>query len=183
MLRFRLSCAALFLSFLAGCAVPPQGDGTAATETTASTESESEVMNELAAVRADELSERFEAVARRMRAICVSPENKAYFRKTGCLPNDITDEMTRDKTSITAEQKRAAENVFKRTHELNEQTRDLMFRTGIPEYMDQAIYSRTHTDPLIRNLQSRLLSREITWGEYNAERRALAEESTAERDD
>ena len=71
-------------------------------------------------------------------------------------------------------EKRAAEQVFNATHTLNEETRDLMLKSGIPSYMDEAIESRRTIDPAVKDLQNRLLSGKITWGEYNRERRDLA---------
>ena len=52
--------------------------------------------------------------------------------------------------------------------------------------IDQAEGSRRRTDPLIEDLQNRLLSGQITWGQYNSERRSLADrarEDAASRQD
>lgn len=174
----RLLVAALFIGTLAGCAVPPP----AQIEQAPAPEPDP-VVEEHEHRALDALSDRFEAVGVRMRAICVSPENRAYFNKTACLPSGITEEMTKDTSRITKAQKRAAEQVFRATHELNEETRDLMLKSGIPSYMDDAIESRRTIDPAIKDLQNRLLSGKITWGEYNRERRELAARSAESHHD
>ncbi len=166
----RLLVAALFIGTLAGCAVPPPAPET---EQPAVVEADP-VVDEQEHRALDALSDRFEVVGVRMRAICVSPENRAYYNKTACLPSGITEAMLKDTSRITKAQKRAAEQVFNATHTLNEETRDLMLKSGIPSYMDEAIESRRTIDPAVKDLQNRLLSGKITWGEYNRERRDLA---------
>ncbi len=113
-------------------------------------------------------------VANRLRAACVAPKYKPYFSKTACLPAGITDAMTADKTKITQAQKKAAEEVFSLFRALSEETRTVMLQTGLPEYIDRAEQARRKLDPLANDLQNRLLSGKITWGQYNAERKALA---------
>lgn len=137
-----------------------------------------------------EQMKRFEAerdrIGERLRAACVSPKYKPYFAKTACLPAGITDQMTTDQTRITAAQKQAAKAVFELSHELSEEMRDFMVNTGLPALIDQAEGSRRRTDPLIEDLQNRLLSGQITWGQYNSERRYLADrarEDAASRQD
>lgn len=121
------------------------------------------------------LEAQFRSVGVRMRAMCVSPENAPYFRKTTCLASAITDEMKEDRSKPTAAQKKAAQNVFRITHELNEETRSMMVQSGIPEYVDKALASRTYADPKINALQQDFLHDRLTWGEYNRARAALVD--------
>ncbi len=114
-----------------------------------------------------------ERIGERMRAACVSPKYKPYFAKTACLPAGITDVMMRDRTKITAAQKKAAQDVFDLTHTLSEEMRSFMISTGQPDLIEQAEASRREVDPLIENLQKALLAGRITWGEYNTQRRTL----------
>lgn len=156
-------CAAAVV--LAGCAtVPAPGTPDASGKPAAS-----------AADRYPEsYRERIAEVMHRTRAACVAEDYQPYFRKTACLPTGITDEMTRDRTRITAAQKRAARALFTMTRSLNEETRRIMIETGDPELVERAESSRLLREPKINALQESLLDGSITWGEYNAERRRLA---------
>lgn len=116
-----------------------------------------------------------ERVAQRLRAACVSPDYRAYYAKTACLPSGITPKMLEDRTRITKAQKTAAQAVFNITKELSDETRAIMIKTGLPEYMDLAESSRTKADPKIRAMQQGLLEGRLTWGEYNKARLALAQ--------
>lgn len=116
-----------------------------------------------------------ERVAQRLRAACVSPDYRAYYAKTACLPSGITPKMLEDRTRITNAQRTAAQAVFNITRELSDETRAIMIKTGLPEYMDLAESSRTQADPKIRAMQQGLLEGRLTWGEYNKARLALAQ--------
>ena len=115
----------------------------------------------------------------RMRATCVAQGLQPYFRKTACLSSGITEAMLRDRTKITREQRRAAEQVFSITKELNAETRRVMTESGTPAEARLAEASKRH-DPAIEENQAKLLSGEITWGEYNVRRKALHEQARRE---
>lgn len=163
---FLAAAAVIALFTMSGCATNSPSRGTSASSWRPQT---ALVEEEMAQYRAQS-----EQIGDRLRAACVSPKYKAYFAKTACLPSGITDEMTADRSKITAVQKRAALEVFKLTHSLSEEMRDFMVQTGLPELIDRAEASRQTTDPLINDLQKRLLDGKITWGQYNAERRTLS---------
>ena len=115
----------------------------------------------------------------RMRATCVAQGLQPYFRKTACLSSGITDAMLRDRSKITREQRRAAEQVFSITKDLNAETRRVMTESGTPAEAKLAEASKRH-DPAIEENQAKLLSGEITWGEYNVRRKALHEQARRE---
>ena len=115
----------------------------------------------------------------RMRATCVAQGLKPYFGKTACLSSGITDAMLRDRSKITREQRRAAEQVFSITKDLNAETRRVMTESGTPAEARLAEASKRH-DPAIEENQAKLLSGEITWGEYNVRRKALHEQARRE---
>lgn len=115
----------------------------------------------------------------RMRATCVAQGLQPYFRKTACLSSGITDAMLRDRSKITREQRRAAEQVFSITKDLNAETRRVMTESGTPAEARLAEASKRH-DPAIEENQAKLLSGEITWGEYNVRRKALHEQARRE---
>ncbi len=115
----------------------------------------------------------------RMRATCVAQGLQPYFRKTACLSSGITDAMLRDRSKITREQRRAAEQVFSITKDLNAETRRVMTESGTPAEARLAEASKRH-DPAIEENQAKLLSGEITWGEYNVRRKALHEQARQE---
>ena len=170
-LAVSLSLAAL-LALLTGCAT----DQSAQKKETSFWRPHTELVDEqMVRYRAES-----ERIGDRLRAACVSPKFKAYFAKTACLPSGITEKMTADRTKITAAQKRAALEVFKLSHALSEEMRNFMVNTGLPELIDRAETSRRVTDPLIEDLQQRLLAGKITWGQYNTERQSLAERAREE---
>ena len=115
----------------------------------------------------------------RMRATCVAQGLQPYFRTTACLSSGITDAMLRDRSKITREQRRAAEQVFSITKDLNAETRRVMTESGTPAEARLAEASKRH-DPAIEENQAKLLSGEITWGEYNVRREALHEQARRE---
>lgn len=173
---FRILLAAATLTgalALTGCAVPPGGtpEPSAAIPTEPVRVEEDATRRERVAA----LEKQFRSAGIRLRAICVSPENRAYFRKTSCLASAITEEMKADTSKPTDAQKKAARNVFRLTHELNEETRTMMVKSGLPEYVEKAFESRTYADPKIQALQRDFLEGELTWGEYNQARAALVD--------
>lgn len=165
-MHLRLSAAVLTLCtlMLAGCAALQNNASAPASGTSAAEDSR----------LPEAYREQIARVIQRMRAACIAEDYQPYFRKTACLPSGITDEMTADRTRITAQQKRAAQAVFALTHELNEETRRIMTGTQDAELAAQAEASRRVRDPQISALQNDLLSGKITWGEYNAGRRSLS---------
>lgn len=134
---------------------------------------------EIAAARLDaaELAyhDQSERVAQRLRAACVSPEYRAYYAKTPCLPSGITPKMLEDRTRITRAQRNAARAVFEITNALSAQTREVMIQTGLPEYIALAERSKQTIDPQVRAMQEGLLSGKLTWGQYNQLRLELAQ--------
>ena len=118
------------------------------------------------------------AVAREVRAVCSAAVNQAYFSRTPCLPSGMNESHLRDRTHITAEQKKAALRVFEHLRRLNEDTRRLMTESGSDELMTLARRSRESVDPQIQKIQSALTSGSISWGEYNRSRLEIFEAST-----
>ena len=126
----------------------------------------------------EQYNERIAAVAREVRAVCSAAVNQAYFSRTPCLPSGMHESHLRDRTRITAEQKKAAARVFEHLRRLNEETRTLMTESGNAELMTLARRSRESVDPKIHEIQSALISGSITWGEYNRSRLEIFEAST-----
>lgn len=126
----------------------------------------------------EQYNERIAAVAREVRAVCSAAVNQAYFSRTPCLPSGMHESHLRDRTRITAEQKKAAARVFEHLRRLNEETRTLMTESGNSELMTLARRSRESVDPQIQEIQSALISGTITWGEYNRSRLEIFEAST-----
>lgn len=156
LLPFSASAALLLLT---GCAVTPSG--TAPTpEASAAGPSAYEV--------------RIAEVREELRQVCFDPDLQAYFQKTPCLASSITDAMTRERSRITPQERLAAEAVFTRTQDINTKTLVMMEQSGSRRLAALAALARSNT-AAVDALQESLLSGRITWGEYNAERRALHE--------
>lgn len=180
-LRAHLCCAVSVCAaaaFLAGCAAP--SPATPKNESPQPTDKQIQVADQALAVAEAKLQEAFYSAGVRLRAACVSPENAPYFRKTACLASAITDDMKADTSRPTEAQKRAAKNIFRITHELNEETRGKMIASGIPKYIEAAQTSRAVADPKIRSLQEAFLSGRLTWGQYNQARAALVPENSSD---
>ena len=64
------------------------------------------------------VKKQIDLVARHTRAICVAPENRAYFRHTPCLPVEVTEKHLADKKLPTAAELRIAKRVFSRIDDM-----------------------------------------------------------------
>ena len=83
------------------------------------------------------VKKQIDLVARHTRAICVAPENRAYFRHTPCLPVEVTEKHLADKKLPTAAELRIAKRVFSRIDDMNRETLAVMQQTGDPHYKDR----------------------------------------------
>ena len=84
------------------------------------------------------VKKQIDLVARHTRAICVAPENRAYFRHTPCLPVEVTDKHLADKKLPTAAELRIAKRVFSRIDDMNRDTLAVMLQTEDPYYKELA---------------------------------------------
>lgn len=128
-----------------------------------------------------DIKERFRAVGGVLREICTSGDYAAYFAKTACLATDITDRQKRDTSRITDRQKRAMTAAVAEIEELNRQTRELMIASQLEPYVSLALQAQNETDRLVKRNQDNLLSGEITWGQYNTWREAIARRAMENR--
>lgn len=141
----------------------------------ASTKAEAENKNEN---ENEQYHERIAIVARNIRAICTAPANQLYYTRTPCLPAGMTEAHLRDPARLTAQAQVVTKRIFDQLHQLNEETRALMMASGDPDLIRLARRSREVVDPQIKNIQDALLSRKITWGEYNRARLEIFETSS-----
>lgn len=174
MSRFLLLCATGFVvAALSACTLPKRADRLPS-------EQELIRMAQDLPTEAD-IKERFRAVGGVLREICTSPEYAPYFAKTSCLATDITDRQKRDPGRITDQQKRAMTAALAEIEELNRQTRELMIASQIEPYVSLALQAQNNTDQLAKRNQNNLLSGEITWGQYNTWRQAIARRAIQNR--
>ena len=125
------------------------------------------------------VKKQIDLVARHTRAICVAPENRAYFRHTPCLPVEVTDKHLADKKLPTAAELRIAKRVFSRIDDMNRDTLAVMLQTEDPYYKELAEKIRLFYTPKIERLQNEFLTGRITWAAYNAQRKAMNDEFTS----
>lgn len=125
------------------------------------------------------VKKQIDLVARHTRAICVAPENRAYFRHTPCLPVEVTDKHLADKKLPTAAELRIAKRVFSRIDDMNRDTLAVMLQTEDPYYKELAEKIRLFYTPKIERLQNDFLTGRITWAAYNAQRKAMNDEFTS----
>ncbi|MDO4937271.1 MAG: hypothetical protein Q4E62_05075 [Sutterellaceae bacterium] len=128
-----------------------------------------------------DIKERFRAVGGVLREICTSDEFAPYFAKTPCLATDVTDRQKKDRTKITEAQKKAMTAAVAEIEELNRQTRELMIESQLEPYVSLALHAQNETDVLVKTNQDNLLSGEITWGQYNTWREAIARRAMENR--
>lgn len=121
------------------------------------------------------VKKQIDLVARHTRAICVAPENRAYFRHTPCLPVEVTDKHLADKKLPTAAELRIAKRVFSRIDDMNRDTLAVMLHY----YKELAEKIRLFYTPKIERLQNEFLTGRITWAAYNAQRKAMNDEFTS----
>lgn len=126
-----------------------------------------------------EINERFAALPSLMHELCSRDSLSEYFAKTPCLPVQADRKMLTDSTRITAEQRKAMKAALAQIDSLNHETRRLMTESGIEGYVNLVKRAETNVDPLVRANQEKLLSGEITWGQYNRRRIDLSERYTA----
>ena len=122
---------------------------------------------------ADAIAKRFTEAKNLMERICRQPSNQAYFAKTPCWATKLTDAQASDSSRITDEESRAAQRVFLQTATVNNKTRRMMLASGIDSHRDAVRRSESVNDPRVKDMQNKLLSGQITWGEYNRRRQAL----------
>ena len=122
---------------------------------------------------ADAIAKRFAEAKNLMDRICRQPSNRAYFAKTPCWATTLTEEQASDTSRITDEESRAAQRVFLQTATVNHKTRRMMLASGIASHQDAVRRSESVNDPKVRDMQNKLLSGQISWGEYNRRRQAL----------
>lgn len=108
-----------------------------------------------------------------LKELCFDSAYEDYFAKTPCLPTTPTRSQLNDKTTITHEQKIAAQKAFAKIDQINADTRSIMRHSGLPRYI-QAADNVAKIDQFVRDLQSDLLSGSITWAQYNQRRAQLA---------
>ena len=125
------------------------------------------------------VKKQIDLVARHTRAICVAPENRAYFRHTPCLPVEVTEKHLADKKLPTSEELRIAKRVFSRIDDMNRDTLAVMQQTEDPYYKELAEKIRHFYTPKIERLQNEFLTGRITWAAYNAQRKAMNDEFTS----
>lgn len=123
-------------------------------------------------------NERIAVVAKDIRAICTAPTNQAYYSKTPCLPSGMTQAHLKDASRLTPQAKAVTKRIFEQLHDLNEETRSLMMKSGNPQLIELARQSREIIDPQIKTIQNALLEGRMTWGEYNRARLEIFESSS-----
>lgn len=128
------------------------------------------------------VQKQIDLVARHTRAICVAPENRAYFRNTPCLPVEVTEKHIANKTLPTAAELRIAKRVFNQIDDMNRDTLEVMRQTEDPYYKELAEKIRLFYTPKIERLQNEFLTGRITWAAYNAQRKAMNDEFTSSED-
>lgn len=103
------------------------------------------------------------------KAVCLMSEYAAIFKRTSCVPNEITSEQLVDSSKITQSQKyillkwRAEANaIAKESRELLRRSGDRILR-GWADYLDSI-------NPKVDSYNQDLFNGVITWGEYNHRR-------------
>lgn len=124
--------------------------------------------------------EQIDLVSRRTRALCVAPENKAYFRHTPCLPIGVTEAHLKDQAKPTKAELDIARRVFAQLDEMNLQTQAVMRETNEPHYEALADKIERFYTPRIQHLQNEFLTGRLSWAAYNAERKKMNDDFVAE---
>lgn len=122
---------------------------------------------------AEDVAQRFQAVNGLMERVCAQPSNRPYFAKTPCLATTISNEQASDSSKATDAEIAAAKRVFAQIAAINEKTRAIMRASGQDAHEDAVRLSESTIDPVVRENQSALIDKRITWGEYNTRRSIL----------